>query len=69
MPIVKIRSEWCKGCGVCVDVCPKGLIRLADGLNSSGHHPAEQTDPEQCTACKLCALVCPDVCISIYKSR
>jgi 2-oxoglutarate ferredoxin oxidoreductase subunit delta len=67
MPVVKIRAERCKACGWCIEVCPKGVIRLSAGLNERGHHPAEQTDTEECTACGLCALVCPDVCIAIYK--
>jgi len=67
MPVVKIRQDRCKACGLCVEVCPKKLISLREDLNLSGYHPAEQTDPEQCNACKLCAVVCPDVCISIYK--
>lgn len=66
---VLIDIELCKGCGLCVEVCPRGLIQIEKhSLNTKGHHPACFQDPEgQCTSCTFCALICPDVAITVYK--
>jgi 2-oxoglutarate ferredoxin oxidoreductase subunit delta len=65
---ITIAADRCKGCSLCVDACPKKIIRLAhDVLNSKGFHPAEITDQTACTACRFCAIMCPDVCIKIEK--
>lgn len=65
---VTFRTDRCKGCGLCVDVCPKQILRLSlEDLNSKGYHPAEIIDQSKCIACGFCAIMCPDVCIKVEK--
>ncbi|RLB06717.1 MAG: 4Fe-4S ferredoxin [Deltaproteobacteria bacterium] len=69
---IVIDQSLCKGCGLCIDVCPKGLIATAKELNIKGYYPAEfkggQGDnPDGCTGCALCALVCPEIAIEVYR--
>ncbi|QSX08557.1 4Fe-4S binding protein [Alkalibacter rhizosphaerae] len=65
---VTFRTDRCKGCGLCVSVCPKQILRLSpETLNSKGYHPAEIIDQEKCIACAFCATICPDVCIKVEK--
>ncbi len=40
VPYLEITSELCKGCKLCIDVCPKSVIAISDELNSSSYHPA-----------------------------
>ena len=62
------NSDLCKGCGLCVDACPKHLIVLAkDKINAKGHSPAEITDQEKCIGCAFCATMCPDCIITVEK--
>lgn len=65
---VTFREERCKGCELCVSVCPKKIIRLSeDRLNAKGFRPAEITDQEKCIGCAFCATICPDVVIEVEK--
>lgn len=68
MANVIINHEKCKGCGLCVNACPKNIVALSTKkLNSKGYHPAEVTDMAACVACASCARTCPDAVISIEK--
>jgi len=70
---IEIDRELCKGCYLCVSVCPNELIRISEELNPKGYHPAEfveadgTTPDPRCTGCAMCATVCPDVAIEVYR--
>ena len=68
MAKLTFRTDRCKGCGLCVIACPKGLIAIAkDKINQKGHHPAEITDQEKCIGCAFCATRCPDCIIEVER--
>ncbi len=67
MPRIVINQSRCKGCGLCVDVCPQNLISLSERMNKKGVYPVFSDRPELCTGCRLCVTVCPDCAITIYK--
>jgi len=62
-----IDSEVCKGCGLCVNFCPKNVLEITDKVNVKGHFPVLQARPEDCIYCSICCIMCPDVAISIIK--
>ena len=63
-----ISELVCKGCGLCVRACPKGVLALSKPkLNAKGYHPAEVVDQAACIGCASCARTCPDVAIRIEK--
>lgn len=65
---VTINENLCKGCGLCVRACPKGVLAQAkDKLNAKGYHPSVVANPEACIGCASCARTCPDVVISIVR--
>jgi 2-oxoglutarate ferredoxin oxidoreductase subunit delta len=63
---VVIDRELCKGCLLCVRVCPAKVLERDVALNASGSYPSFPAHPEQCVACGNCYEVCPDVCIEIF---
>jgi 2-oxoglutarate ferredoxin oxidoreductase subunit delta len=63
--IVHIIDERCKGCGFCVEFCPRNLLAMSDRTNSRGYHPPEVNDDHDCVNCGLCALLCPDFAIYV----
>lgn len=68
MAKVTFDPEACKGCGLCVDVCPKGILELdPDEINPKGYHPAHCVDQALCIGCAACARMCPDVVITVER--
>jgi 2-oxoglutarate ferredoxin oxidoreductase subunit delta len=60
--IVTIKSEWCKGCGVCVHFCPADVLEMFE-------FKATVKAGEKCTACMMCEMSCPDFAISVKLSE
>ena len=66
MAKITVNEVLCKGCGMCVNACPKDLLILAkDRINAKGYHPASIVNEEACIGCKSCAIMCPDVAITV----
>lgn len=61
----QIEVDRCKGCGLCVEVCPKNVLEISGKVNTKGYFPAYQARPEDCIHCAICCVMCPDVAISI----
>ena len=67
---ISINEDRCKGCELCIQVCPKDLIHSATHFSARGYRPAILVDPEgQCTGCLLCSTICPDVAITVYREK
>lgn len=62
---VSIDIELCKGCLLCIPVCPPGVLDMSTAVNSKGYRYPLLRDG--CTGCELCAKVCPDFCFDVYR--
>jgi 2-oxoglutarate ferredoxin oxidoreductase subunit delta len=63
-----ILSDRCKGCGLCVEVCPKKVLGFdKKSLNAKGYRPASAIAPENCVGCAFCARMCPDCVITVER--
>ena len=68
MARITVDQRYCKGCGLCVTVCPRAIIVLdPDRITDKGYHPAMLTDESRCTGCADCAVICPDVAITVER--
>jgi 2-oxoglutarate ferredoxin oxidoreductase subunit delta len=65
---VVIDIERCKGCQVCVPVCPHDCLAMAREVNGKGYNYAETVN-DKCTGCTNCAIVCPDGVITVYMMK
>ncbi len=63
---VIIDVDRCKGCGLCVAVCPPAVLALGS-LNAMGYSAAVLGDNEKCTSCTACGLICPEVAIVVLR--
>ncbi len=64
---IVVSDTYCKGCELCIDVCPKGVMSLdRTRLTPKGYHPAH-LHANGCTGCAICAIVCPDAAITVYR--
>jgi NAD-dependent dihydropyrimidine dehydrogenase PreA subunit len=67
--LVTISAEDCKGCGLCIEVCPPQVLHFSAALNAMGYHPVEYQG-DDCTGCGVCFYVCPEPgTITVYKHR
>jgi len=51
-----IKIAWCKGCGICVEFCPRNVLKIEKGK-------AAVKDIGSCISCGLCEQRCPDYAI------
>ena len=66
---VDFNGKECKGCELCVAVCPKNIIGLnLEITNDAGYNPASVADMDVCIGCQSCARMCPDCIITIEKN-
>ena len=69
---IHILVERCKGCGFCVEYCPRQVLKLSEEFNSKGYHPPLVIDADKCVNCKLCEAICPEFaiyCVSLEEKE
>ena len=59
--LIFVNDGWCKGCGICVEVCPKTILGL------DGRDKPVLLDEEHCTGCLRCELLCPDFAMVVVE--
>lgn len=65
---IHIEPENCKGCGLCIAVCPGKQLSFSGKFNQHSYNYM-QAKNEACTACGLCYYACPEPgAIAVHKS-
>jgi len=60
---IHIITDQCKGCGYCIQFCPKQVLEESEETNARGVHPPKIVDEGKCIICSFCTAVCPDFAI------
>jgi len=60
-----LDERYCKGCLICVDVCPTRAIKASEEINTKGYYLPKENDMSLCKHCGLCELMCPDFALAI----
>jgi len=62
---VYLILERCKGCNLCIELCPKQVLQVSEKINEKGYHyPEIVLDREDaCVHCEFCTMVCPEFAI------
>lgn len=65
--VVNVLIERCKECGLCINVCPKGVLVRGEEYNSRGYRYVVPKNIDNCIGCKLCEYICPDIAIFVVR--
>jgi 2-oxoglutarate ferredoxin oxidoreductase subunit delta len=67
-PEVIFAEDLCKGCELCVTVCPTKILKLdMTRVNARGYFPAIVYNLMECSGCGSCAKMCPDSVITVRR--
>jgi 2-oxoglutarate ferredoxin oxidoreductase subunit delta len=61
--VVHILEDRCKGCGYCIEFCPKKVLEFSQKFNAKGYHPPAVVKPDDCVNCHYCEIICPEFAI------
>jgi 2-oxoglutarate ferredoxin oxidoreductase subunit delta len=64
-----LQFERCKGCDLCINICPKKVLEKSETLNRNVQYPPTISGEKKCTFCKMCQYVCPDFSIYVVSTE
>jgi 2-oxoglutarate ferredoxin oxidoreductase subunit delta len=68
LPEVIFEEILCKGCGLCIAICPTKILKLdTTRVNIRGYFPAIVYNLAECSGCASCAKICPDSVITVRR--
>ncbi|MCQ2546298.1 MAG: 4Fe-4S binding protein [Clostridia bacterium] len=65
MANITVDGTCCKGCNICLTVCPKGIFVKSRKRNTYGTNMPAVENAEACVGCRMCERLCPDGAIDV----
>ncbi len=69
MADITIDKACCKGCDICLSICPKKIFVHSKKRNDYGTNMPEAVNRETCLFCGMCERLCPDGAISVRRTE
>jgi len=66
---ISIDKALCKGCGICVGICPVKVYKLSNKRNRYGSTMPDPFGTDACIGCSMCERLCPDAAINTVKKE
>ena len=62
-----LQMDRCKGCDICIEVCPRKVLEKGTTLNKKTVYPPALVAGAKCTLCQECEINCPDFAIYVLE--
>ncbi len=67
MANIDIDKVCCKGCDICIEICPKKVFAKSRKRNKYGTNMPEAVNAQACVLCRMCERLCPDGAIDVVR--
>ncbi len=65
MAEITIDRMCCKGCDICIAICPRKIFVRSKKRNGYGTNMPEAQNQDNCSVCRMCERMCPDGAINV----
>ncbi|MCI7145419.1 MAG: 4Fe-4S binding protein [Clostridiales bacterium] len=69
MASITIDRKCCKGCNICLTVCPKNIFIRSKFRNDYGTAMPGIKNSDSCVRCRMCERMCPDGAIDVEEDE
>lgn len=67
--MVFVNENACKGCGICIAMCPVKILAFSEELNEMGVNFPKVLDQKKCVKCRNCMIYCPDFAMVVTEDE
>ncbi len=66
---ILIDEQYCKGCFLCIAVCPKKVLARGEKRSRAGYSMPQVENLGACISCALCEMTCPDMALTLVQEK
>ena len=66
---IRVNPDYCKGCGICIEFCPKKVYVFSKKYSKKGVKTPVPVNVGECIGCRMCELMCPDMALDVSEDE